>query len=120
MTFYQSLRCAAAGICHALRTQAHMRFHLAACLAVVATALSLRLPAAEVAILLLAISSVMAAEALNTAVEVLADRITTQQDEAIRIAKDVAAGAVLLTALCASIIGLLILGPPLWACVTKQ
>jgi diacylglycerol kinase (ATP) len=66
-----------------------------------------------------AIGIVWIAEAVNTAIEALADRITRENDDAIRRAKDVAAGAVLLAAITAAIIGLLILGPHAWAFVRR-
>jgi diacylglycerol kinase len=63
----------------------------------------------------LATASVWAAEAFNTAVERLADRVTTERDPLIKQAKDLAAGAVLLACAGAVAVGLLVLGPPLWA-----
>lgn len=65
--------------------------------------------------LVVAITMVIAAEGFNTAVEKLADRVTTERDPLIRDSKDLAAGAVLWAALGAAIIGLIVLGPPLWA-----
>ena len=64
--------------------------------------------------LVVAISMVWCAEAFNTAVERLADRVTMERDPLIKQAKDLAAGAVLCAALGAAVIGLLVLGPPLW------
>lgn len=63
--------------------------------------------------LLLAIAAVFAAEALNTAVEFLADAISREYHPLLKQAKDVAAGAVLIAALAAVLIGVLILGPHL-------
>ena len=56
---------------------------------------------------------VLAAEMLNTAAEATMDFITTDYDPQVKIIKDVAAGAVLTSAITAAIVGLLILGPPL-------
>ena len=57
----------------------------------------------------------LAAEALNTALEALADRVAPDQHPLVAKAKDVAAGGVLLAAVAAAVMGLLVLGPPLWA-----
>ena len=55
---------------------------------------------------------------LNTVAEAALDAATHHYHPLVKIAKDVAAGAVLLTALLSVLVGLLILGPPLWARVT--
>jgi diacylglycerol kinase (ATP) len=71
----------------------------------------------EWAVLALAAGGVIAAEALNTAIERLADRVSGEREEAIRLVKDVAAGGVLAATLGAVGAGLAILGPPLWRVV---
>jgi diacylglycerol kinase len=58
------------------------------------------------------------AELFNTVAEAALDAATPYYHPLIKIAKDVAAGAVLLTALFSVVVGLLILGPPLWTLVT--
>jgi diacylglycerol kinase (ATP) len=65
--------------------------------------------------IVLAIMSVWTAEALNTAFEFLADVASPEFHPLVQQAKDVAAGAVLLSAIGAAVIGLLVLGPPLLA-----
>lgn len=62
-----------------------------------------------------AIIAVIAAEAFNTAIELLADRISTERDPLIGRAKDMAAAAVLITAIGAVTIGIIVFGPPLLA-----
>ncbi len=57
---------------------------------------------------------VITAELLNAAIERLADRITREEDPLIGQAKDLGAGAVLITALSALVVGLLIFLPHLW------
>jgi len=84
-----------------------------AVLAVIGAGAWLEISRIEWCILALACGVVLAAEALNTAVEKLADRITTEKDEDIRLAKDVAAAAVLVTAIAAAAVGLLIFLPRL-------
>jgi diacylglycerol kinase (ATP) len=112
---FKSIACAARGIALLLRTQANVRIHLFATVAVIAMGLALRITRGEWALLAFAIGIVWIAEAANTALELLADRITREHDEPIRRAKDISAGAVLLASISAAVIGLLILGPHVWA-----
>lgn len=72
----------------------------------------------EWAVLALAAGGVIAAEALNTAVERLADRVSLEREDSIRLVKDLAAGGVLAAVLGAVAAGLAILGPPLWLKLT--
>ncbi len=67
-------------------------------------------------IVLILCAVVMAAEMLNTAIEKLCDRVTTDYDEIIKVVKDVSAGAVLLVSLLAVITGLMIFVPYLINC----
>ncbi len=76
--------------------------------------------ASEWAVLLLCCGLVTGAEALNTAIEKLADRVTEEREETIRIVKDAAAGGVLLVSLGAAAAGLCILGPRLWLLVSSR
>ncbi len=115
----KSFACALRGIAVLLRTQTNARIHLLATVLVVAAGFVFRISRGEWVPLAFAIGIVWIAEAVNTAIEALADRITRENDDAIRRAKDVAAGAVLLAAITAAIIGLLILGPHAWAFVRR-
>lgn len=115
----KSFACALRGIAVLLRTQTNARIHLLATVLVVAAGFVFRISRGEWVPLAFAIAIVWIAEAVNTAIEALADRITRENDDAIRRAKDVAAGAVLLAAITAAIIGLLILGPHAWAFVRR-
>jgi diacylglycerol kinase len=103
------------GLAFMLRTQRHAQFHAVTALAVGAVGLWLRIEANGWCWLVAAMAMVMSAEAFNTAIERLADRITTQRDALIGQAKDLAAGAVLCAAIGAAVIGSIVLGPPLWA-----
>jgi diacylglycerol kinase len=96
-----------------LRTQRNARIHLAVATAVVAMGLWLRVSETEWAILVLTIGVVLTAEALNTVAEAAVDLATMEYHPLAKVAKDVAAGAVLLMAITAAIVGFLILGPPL-------
>lgn len=69
--------------------------------------------------LVLAMAMVWLAEAFNTAIEELCDRIEPGFDLVIGRIKDIAAGAVLIASLAAALIGVLTLGPPLWVLVQQ-
>ena len=75
----------------------------------------LRLPPRDWAVLILTIAMVFSAEFVNTAIEAVVDLASPDKHPLAKIGKDVGAGAVLVAALAAVLIGLLILGPPLWA-----
>ena len=96
-----------------LRTQANARIHLLATGLVIAAGFALHVTRAEWIALAFAIGIVWVAEGVNTAIEILADRITRDRDEQIGRAKDVASGAVLLAAITAAVVGLIVLGPHL-------
>lgn len=106
-----------AGMRTLLRTQHNAWIHAAATLLVIAAGAYFRLAAGEWLWLVLAMALVWTAEAFNTALELLADAVTQEQHPLIGQAKDVAAGAVLLAALAALIIGALVLGPHLLQCL---
>ena len=110
----KSFACAARGIAQLLRTQLNARIHLLATGVVIAAGCAFHVTRGEWTALVLAIGIVWIAEGMNTAIEILCDRITTERDEQIGRAKDVAAGAVLLAAITAAVIGILVLGPHLW------
>ena len=105
---------AVSGLWYALRTQQNMRIHLSVAVAVVALGLYLGLDWIQWALLALTIGAVMIAEMFNTVAEAALDAATPYYHPLVKIAKDVAAGAVLLTAVMSVGVGLLVLGPPLW------
>jgi diacylglycerol kinase (ATP) len=109
----QSFRYAVAGLGTLLRTQHNAWIHAAATLLVIGTALYFEINAYEWLWLVLAMVLVWMAEAFNTALELLADAVTRERHPLIGQAKDVAAGAVLVAAIGALIIGVLVLGPHL-------
>lgn len=112
--FMASLAVAFSGIGFALRTQSHMRFHAFAALMACTLGLIVSLKPLEWAIILLVIAIVISAEMINTAVEQAVNLASPSIHPVAKAAKDVAAGAVLFAAAISAIIGLLILGPPLW------
>jgi diacylglycerol kinase len=109
-----SFAVAISGITFALRTQSHMRFHAIAAAVVCGLGFMLSLKPLEWTIILLAIAVVISAEMINTAIEQAVDLASPTIHPVAKAAKDVAAGAVLVAAAISAIIGLLILGPPLW------
>jgi diacylglycerol kinase (ATP) len=109
----RSVRFALRGIVLMLRTQHNAWVHTAATVGVVVAGLVLGVSPAEWCWLVLAIVAVWTAEALNTALELLADVASPEFHPLVERAKDVAAGAVLIAALGAVAIGLLVLGPHL-------
>ena len=104
---------AARGLGLLVAEQANARIHLAATLAALGLGLWLGLDAPAWRWIVLAIALVWVAEAMNTALEALADTLHPARDARIGRAKDLAAGGVLVAALAAAVIGLLVLGPPL-------
>jgi diacylglycerol kinase len=78
---------------------------------VLALAALLRVSLLELSILLVCIMAVIVAEMLNTVVEAVVDLVTAQYHPLAKVAKDVAAGAVLSSAIVSAVIGALVLGP---------
>lgn len=109
-----SFRHAANGIYIAARTQLNIRIHLLATALVLLLGSYLKISVAEALILLLTIAVVMIAELANTALEFLSDAITTNYNENIKNTKDIAAGAVLLAAIFACLIGGIIFLPKIF------
>jgi len=110
-----SFRYAFQGWVHAFRTQHNMWVHAAIATLVFFAALWLRLPARDWAVLVLTSAVVFSAEFINTAIEAVVDLASPDIHPLAKIGKDVGAAAVLVAALAAILVGLLILGPPLWA-----
>jgi diacylglycerol kinase (ATP) len=113
-----SFRFAFVGSGYVLRTQRNARIHTVASVAVLVVGLWLDLGPIEWAILSLTIALVWVAEFVNTAFEALVDLLSPNIHPLAKVGKDVAAAAVLIAALASVAIGLLILGPPLWARLT--
>lgn len=103
------------GLQQALGQEVHLRLHALATVAVVVVGLLLPLSRADWALLTLAIGGVWTAELVNTAIERLTDLVSPTHHPLAGQAKDVAAAAVLVVAAAAAVVGILVLGPPLWA-----
>jgi diacylglycerol kinase (ATP) len=99
------------GLGYMLRTQHNAWIHLAATAVVVAAGLALQIAAQDWRWIVIAIALVWAAEIVNTAFEHLCDVVQPEFHISVKTAKDVAAGAVLVAAIAAAIIGVLVFWP---------
>jgi diacylglycerol kinase len=111
----RSFRDAGRGIGDVLRTQPNAWIHAVASLAVCVAGFALDVSRGDWLALALAMTLVWVAESVNTALERLADATSPGPHPLVGRAKDAAAGAVLFAAIGAAVVGLLVLGPPLWA-----
>jgi diacylglycerol kinase len=111
----RSFQYALAGWWHVLRTQPNAWIHAVISMLVFGVGLWLRLPGRDWAVIILTMMAVWMAEFLNTAIEAVVDMTMPQPHPLAKVAKDVAAAAVLIGALGAVLVGLLLLGPPLLA-----
>ena len=103
---------------YVLNTQHNAWIHTAVAVIVLLLGLWLKLSARDWAVLVLTIAMVFTAEFINTAIEAVVDLASPVHHPLGKVGKDVGAGAVLVAALAAILVGLLILGPPLWARLT--
>jgi diacylglycerol kinase (ATP) len=115
----RSLKCAFKGIWVMISSQHNAWIHAAATIVVVAAGFYFYLNRFEWSCVILAIISVWTAEALNTAFEFLTDVASPAFHPLAEKAKDVAAGAVLITAIGSVLIGMLIFGPHLLAAIKR-
>ncbi|HKI54674.1 MAG TPA: diacylglycerol kinase family protein [Anaerolineales bacterium] len=99
---------------YVLQTQHNAWIHTVVAVLVFILAFWLKLPTHDWAILIITITMVFAAEFVNTAIEAVVDLASPAHHPLAKVGKDVGAAAVLIAALAAVLIGLLILGPPLW------
>lgn len=115
----QSFRHAFSGWWYVLRTQHNAWIHALISTAVFAVGLWLKLDRRDWAIILLTMVAVWMGEFINTALEAVVDLASPPAHPLAKVGKDVGAAAVLIAAVAAAIIGLLILGPPLWERVSN-
>ena len=107
----RSFRYAARGVHFLVRSEHNAWLHLAATGAVIGTCLTLEIDSADWRWIAVAVLWVWSAEAFNTSIEQICNVVSPKFDERIRIVKDVAAGAVLVSATGAALIGVFTLGP---------
>ncbi len=115
---YQSFGHAFRGWWHVLKTQHNAWIHSTIAVLVLIVGLWLGLSARDWAVIVLASAMVFTAEFINTAIEAVVDLASPVHHPLAKVGKDVGAGAVLIAAVAAVLVGLLILGPPLWARLT--
>lgn len=111
----RSFRYAFEGWWYVIRSQQNAWIHTLVSIIVVLLGIWLGLSTHDWAVIVLAIALVWSAEFFNTALEVIVDLASPDHNHLAKISKDVGAAAVLIAAGAAAVIGLLILGPPLWA-----
>ncbi|MFC0212085.1 diacylglycerol kinase family protein [Paenibacillus chartarius] len=109
----RSLRYAYEGIQYALSTQANMKFHFVAAFAVLLAALLVKLSRTDILFLLLAVTLMIVTELINTAVEKAVDLAMPDRHPLAKIAKDVAAASVLVSAVFAVIVGMIVFYEPI-------
>jgi len=103
------------GLWHVLQTQHNAWIHSVVATLIVSIGLWLGLSPRDWAVIVLTIAMVFTAEFINTAIEAVVDLASPVQHPLAKVGKDVGAGAVLIAAIAAALVGLLILGPLLWA-----
>jgi diacylglycerol kinase (ATP) len=113
-----SIGIALEGIRSVLRNEPNTRVHGAFTAAVFVLAWFLRLDRWEWVCLVLTVGFVWVAEIFNTAVEVLVDLVSPEQNPSAKLIKDISAGAVLVSVFVSVAVGLILFGPPLWGWIT--
>ena len=108
ISILESFNYAVEGIIHVLRTHRNMRLHFAAAVLVLVLALVLGVERIELVALLLSIAFVLVAEMINSAIEAAIDVATSSFDPLAKLAKDIAAGAVLIASVNAIAVGYLV------------
>jgi diacylglycerol kinase (ATP) len=103
-----SFRYAIEGVVHVFRTQKHMRFHIFAVVLVLITGLLCHFSTNQMVALILGMGGVLVAEMMNTAIETAVDLVTQTYHPLAKLAKDIAAGAVLVMATTAGLVGFIL------------
>ena len=106
-----SFKYAIEGVISSFKTERNMKIHVLAMAIVIALGIFLKLSKIEWCIIIITIVMVISAELFNTAIETVVNMITMEKNEKAKIAKDVSAGAVLVTAIGSAIVGLIIFIP---------
>lgn len=112
--FGKSFRFALAGVWWGLKYNQNLRFHFFAALVVIFFSIVFRINAFEMGVLGVMILVVIVSEMMNTVIEEMVDLIVQEHRQQAKIAKDVAAGMVLVSALGSVIVGILVFGPHIY------
>ncbi|WP_054956658.1 diacylglycerol kinase family protein [Paenibacillus dakarensis] len=119
-SFRSAFTFAVQGIIHAFKAERNMKIHTAAAIMVIIAGMLFGLTPMRWMFLALAITLVISAELLNTAVEAVVDLVSPDEHPLARIAKDTAAGAVLITALFAVIVGVVVFYDPVLSWISSR
>lgn len=109
-----SFRWAFAGIAACVRRERNMKIHLFAAAAVTAAGLYLHISKTEWLVCLILFGLILGLEMMNTAIEAVVDLVCPHQHPKAKLAKDAAAGAVLVAAIFAAVAGCIIFVPKIW------
>ncbi len=112
-SWLRSFRYAYEGLIYALSSQRNMKFHFTVAFIVLILALVLNLSTLEILFIILAITLILVTELLNTAIEKAVDLAMPEQHPIAKIAKDVAAASVLVTAVFAVAVGMIVFYKPM-------
>jgi len=119
-SWVQSANLAIDGIIYSVKTQRHMRYHLFAALIVLILSLVLNISRTEFTLLCMAIVLVLVTEMLNTSIETTVDMISEEYHPKAKVAKDIAAGVVLIASLGALMLAYLVLYPAFKSALTSR
>ncbi|WP_371370656.1 diacylglycerol kinase [Sporomusa aerivorans] len=108
MRVFSAFQYAVAGIIYCFRKELNLKIHALAAVLALSLAWQLELSKVELAVVLICIAGVIAAEIVNTAIEAIVDKVSPEFHPLARAAKDAAAGAVLVTAFTSLLIGYLL------------
>ena len=109
----KSFSFAFSGLKEAFKNEPNFRIHLLLAIIVLVLGITLNISAIEYTILVITISFVLISELINTTLEALVDLVSPEIQEKAKVAKDVSAGAVLISAITAILVGLSIFLPKL-------
>ena len=110
----RSIRIALEGVKQVLLTQQNAKIHAGFSIAVILLGLLLDISRWEWMVLVIVMGLVWSAEIFNTAIELITDMISPEEDPLIKVIKDISAGGVLIAAFISILVGLLLFGPLLW------
>lgn len=106
--FLKALKCAINGLIYTIKTQRNLRIQIIIAVITIIMSIIMKISKIEWLFIIFAITLVLAAELINTGIETTVDLVTDEINEKAKIAKDVAAGMVLITAINAFVIGCII------------
>lgn len=110
-SFIDAVRYAISGIKMAVKREKNMRIHTLISILVIAAGWLSGITRMEWILVILCMGCVIAVELLNTAIERMADMITLEKNEGIKMIKDISAGAVLIVSVMSCVVGIIIFGP---------